>query len=178
MKLQTIAFGRTLSDKDFGSFRVDVTAELSEGDCVQSCMNELKEFAIRNVNADLLSVKDPAQQELAVDPVVEDTPKKAAKKVAKKAAKKVAKKVVKKKATTPYDRTLQVHRDIFLELSSNLGMRKPNMSDDEKQALKATSLHMEGKDMFEAGTTTVLNDFKLTSQAFHLASLGSISNDV
>jgi hypothetical protein len=192
MLITTMKYYRRLTDGNYGSTEIGMDFQLAEGEDPNEAMRIAKNF----VNSELGLGVDPKQQEMYnedisvkdaeaiknIKPVVteeeEEVTEAPKKKVAKKAVKKVAKKVVKKKAAIPYDRTLQVHKDIFLDLSSKLGMRKPVMNADEKQALKATSLHMEGKDMFEAGTTTVLNDFKLACQTFHLASLGNISNDV
>jgi len=163
MKYSSISFGRTLSDGNFGSFRADVTAELSEGDCLQSCMNSLKELVDKNLNADILDV---SQIELPIetveidhkvlDKIVEEKPKK---KVSKKVAKKVAKKAVKKPANVVYDRNLQPHKTMFLAMATELGLRDGKTPED-KAALKNSSEFMEGIDMFEAGTTDILDSFK------------------
>lgn len=193
MKIKTISYGRTLSDKDFGSFRADCTAELSEGDCVQSCMNEIKKFVVSNLNEDAKAAKNPKQTEMPIeremtseeaaedgsDSGTTDEPvKKVTKKVAKKAAKKVAKKAVKKAAFVKYDRELKVHKEIFLDIASKLGLRKPKMEPHEKVALKATSLGMEGKDMFEAGTTNVITEFKNMAQQIYMDNLEVPEEDV
>lgn len=183
MRITTISYGRTLTDGNYGSFRADVTADL-EGDNPQEAIDKLKEFVLANVNdqvgpsvADSFSpqqdmFKDTKEvvevkKETAPEPkeevvVAQEEKKPAKKKVTKKAAKKTAKKATKKTASVPYDRNLQPHKTMFLAMASELGLRD-GVSPEDKKALKETSEFMEGKDMFEAGSTDILDSFKETA---------------
>jgi len=186
----TISYGRTLSDKDYGSFRVDISQELEEGDNAQAIINAMKTFAIANLNEQILEIKDPKQAEL---PIKEKPAKKVAKEIeeveeeeeveekpkkATKTAKKAAKKVVKKKAAIPYDRNLPVHKDMFLALTKDLGIRHGNMTPDEKLSLKATSLFMEGHDMLEAGSTDIIEMFSHNTKSVFGKELEKRKTDV
>jgi len=173
MRITTISYGRTLSDKDYGSFRSELTAELESGDDVQKSLNSLKEMVLRNVNEQILASGEApeAQQELPVAKAtlevteqapgaVEEVTKKPAKKVTKKVAKKVAKKTTKKATHVVYDRTLQPHKTMFLAMAAELGLRDGKEPED-KTALKETSEFMEGQEMFETGSTEILEAFKV-----------------
>lgn len=153
-----MAYGRTLSDKDFGGFRADCSAELQEGDDVQGCMNTLKEFVLRNVNEDILKTEPPSNPAPVKAPQEEKEVKPKVKKPLAK-EKKETKAKVKKKALAPYDRSLPVHKELFLALAKDLKLRKGD-SDNERTALKETSLFMEGKDMLEVGSLDILQSFK------------------
>lgn len=177
MRISTISYGRTLSDQDFGSFRSELTADLESGDNVQDCLNQLKVIVLANVNDQLVEARlgavqqslplsspevKPETLEEKIDKAVEEKPAKKVAKTKKAAAKEEVKKTVKASANVAYDRTLQAHKTMFLAMASELGLRK-GVTPEDKTALKQTSEFMEGQDMFEAGSTEVLDYFKKTA---------------
>ena len=172
MRITTINYGRTLSDKDFGSFRAELTADLESGDDVQTCMDALKRVVLRNLNESLLCSKGESSTQVelpletkeapvAEEVVAEEPKKKVAKKTVTKkvAAKTETKKKVKKATHVAYDRNLQPHKTMFLAMASDLELRDGTTPEDKK-ALKETSTFMEGQEMFEAGSTDILVSFQ------------------
>lgn len=188
MKVTNITVGRTISDGDFGSKKLEISGELgpkeNEFEVAFEMMKDIVKFlesgAIPEVVKEIAPSKKSAKteeptkvgrmsKEEKVEAKTEAKPKaKAAKKVAKKTTKKV------KNTSVPYNRDLSVHKAEFANIMTSVDQ---NWKAQGKKAAVKTSKDMEGTDMFVSNTDdTVLESFKEQAEALYLKNFKEMNN--
>lgn len=178
MKITSLSVGRTLSDGNYGSRRLDLTVELKEGDNVDEAIKTLNDIVDFNLEGKGTNPLAPAKgskasakeegakvgresKEEKAEATEEAKPKK---KAAKKAAKKTTKKV--KNKHVPYNRDLKTHKSFFSTMMDTID---ENWRGQGKKAAVATSKKMEGEDMFSAkDDSNILEEFRDRSEKIYL----------
>jgi len=152
-----IKYGVTKNLGDYNSERIDAEYQLSDTDCPNKAMANLKHFVNTGcvVKANEPSPKTTTETKVDEDVKLPETPvkteeeKKPAQKVTKKAAKKTTKKATGKKVTPKanivYSRDEKTHKD---ELSKILSEEFPNWKTELLAQAKALSGKLVGTDIY------------------------------
>lgn len=183
MKITNFTVGRTLSDGDYGSKKLEVSVELMEGEkafdeiqIAQMTVEKMVRGEFPKEEASVVPEAEPKpagrkKKEELVEATKEAKPKaKAAKKVAKKTVKKV------KNTSVPYNRDIANHKGFF---SKVMDVIDPKWKAQGKKAAVATSKKMEGEDMFVSKTDdTVLESFKEDAEKWYLKTFKEMNTHV
>lgn len=154
MKITAIKVARTISDGNYGSNSLELSAEVGESK-VEVAISNLKaivDFQLTGEGVNPLERKHPKSSVSEGKPLVYkgkpkteevvETPKQ------KKATKKKAKKSVKtvKNVHVPYNRELQAHKVAFKDVLDIIDQQWRA----SKMSAKSTSVFMNGEDMYES----------------------------
>jgi hypothetical protein len=173
MKVETISYVRRVNLGDYNHEEVSATARI-EGEEIVGAILELKnkvylalgllDYSAEQTQVPAVIVPEPADIPPAIPEEAKAAPKKRAPRKAKEEVEEV--KVVEEapakkesKAVTAYNRSLEAHKVLFVELVTQI---KPDWraTDASKALVKQLSLDMEGYPMMDNKTGKILADFE------------------